>query len=99
MGDDADDILRSFGLTNAQIKEYNTVNGIFESHFTKRRNVIFVRAKFNMRKQEESDPVDAFITDLYVLAKHCSYGNLHDKMTTDHLVVRLLMPNCRRNFS
>ncbi len=89
MGDDADDILRSLGLTNAQMKEYDTVKGKFETNFVKRRNVIFERAKFNMRKQEESEPVDAFITDLYMLAKHYSYGNLHDEMVRDCLVVGL----------
>lgn len=89
MGDEADDILRSFELTEAQTKEYATVKGKFESHFVKRRNVIFERAKFNMRKQEENEPVDAFITDLYVLVEHCSDGNLHDEMIRDRLVVGL----------
>ena len=34
-----------------------------------------------MRKQEEGEPVDAFVTDLYALAEHCSFGALHDEMT------------------
>ena len=66
MGDEADDILCSFTLTEEDARVYATVKGKFESHFVKRRNVIFERAKFNMRKQEEKEPVDAFITDLYV---------------------------------
>ena len=36
----------------------------FDSHFIKRRNVIFERAKFNMRKQEDGESVDGFITAL-----------------------------------
>ncbi len=89
MGDDADDILRSFGLTEDEKKVYATVKQKFESHFVKRRNTIFERAKFNMRKQEEKEPVDAFVTDLYALAEHCSYGALHDEMIRDRLVVGL----------
>lgn len=89
MGDEADDILKSFGLTDVQKKEYETVKDKFESHFIKKRNVIYERAKFNMRKQEDNEPVDAFITDLYVLAEHCSYGALHDEMIRDRLVVGL----------
>ena len=89
MGDEADDILRSFGLTEEEKKNYDTVKEKFESHFVKRRNIIFERAKFNMRKQEEKEPVDAFITDLYALAEHCSYGALHDEMIRDRLVVGL----------
>ena len=75
MGDEADGILRSFGLTEADSKKYDTVLAKFEAHFVKRRNVIFSeRAKFNMRRQDEGEPVDAFITALYGLAEHCGYG-------------------------
>ena len=37
----------------------------FEGHFVQRKNVIFERAKFNKREQGETEPVDAFVTDLY----------------------------------
>ena len=57
MGNEADDILRSFGLSEDS-KKYDTVVAKFESHFVKRRNVIFEWAKFNMRKQEEGEAVD-----------------------------------------
>ena len=86
MGDEADDILRSFNLTEAQQAEYAVVKERFNSHFVRKRNVIFERAKFNMRKQES---VNAFVTDLYALAEHCSYGALHDEMIRDRLVVGL----------
>lgn len=33
--------------------------------------------------------MDSFITDLYALAEHCSYGGLHDEMIRDRLVVGL----------
>ncbi len=37
MGDEADDILRSFALSEDKMKVYdNTVKGKFESHFVKR---------------------------------------------------------------
>ena len=60
MGDGADDILRSFGLSEEDKKKYGTVKGKFDSHFVKRRNTIFERARFNMRIQGENEPVDAF---------------------------------------
>ena len=84
MGDKADDILRSFKLSEADTKVYSEVKSKFERHFVKRRNVIFERAKFNSRKQEPGETVDAFITDLY---EHCSYGDLHDEMIRDRIVV------------
>ena len=90
MGDEADDILRSFKLSSDQLKKYDTVKAKFDQHFVKKRNVIFERAKFNMRKQEEGEPVDTFVTDLYALTEHCSFGALHDEMLRDRLVVGLL---------
>ena len=87
MGDDADEILRSFALSDADKKKYAPVVAQFEAHFVKRRNIIFERARFNMRRQEEGEPVDAFITGLYALAEHCGYGDLHDEMIRDRIVV------------
>ena len=49
MGDEADDILSSFGLTEEQKREYATVKDRFEKYFVKKRNSIFERAKFNNR--------------------------------------------------
>ena len=87
MGPDADDILRSFKLSDDDEKKYDMVKDKFESHFVKRRNVIFERGKFNSQRQEEGEPVDTFITDLYTLAVHCQYGELHDELIRDNLVV------------
>jgi hypothetical protein len=70
MGDEADDILRYFAISEGDRKQYETVKKAFDEHFVPRRNVIFERAKFNMRRQEEGESVDAFITDLYALAEH-----------------------------
>lgn len=41
MGDQADDILRSFALSEEDRKNYETVKAKFDSHFVQRRNVIF----------------------------------------------------------
>ena len=89
IGDEADDILRSFKLSEEDKKKYSVVKDKFEKHFVKRRSIIFERAKFNMRKQEEGESVDSFITDLYALAEHCGYNALHDEMIRDRLVVGL----------
>ena len=73
MGDDADDILRSFRLSVADNNNYDTVKvkAKFEAHFVKKRNVIYERAKFNLRRQEDGESVDLFITALYGLAEYC----------------------------
>lgn len=87
MGQKADDILQSFRLTAEQEKKYQTVKEKFDGYFIQRRNPIFESAKFNMRKQGETEPVDNFITDLYTLAKQCEYNDLHDEMIRDRIVI------------
>ncbi len=63
MGDDADDILHSFGLSNEErslSNEESLIYGVikekFECHFIKRRSIMHERAKFNMRFQEKGEP-------------------------------------------
>ena len=76
MGDKGDDILWTFSLSEADKKKYETVKAKFNSHFVKRRNVIYERAKFNMRKQEEGGTIDSFVTALYALVEHCGYRSI-----------------------
>ena len=90
MGDDADDILRSFRLSQEDSKKYETVRNKFETHFVKRRNVIFEQAKFNQRKQEVGESTDAFVMDLYSLAEHCDYRDLREELIRDRIVVGIL---------
>ena len=89
MGDEAEDLLSSFHLTAEQARSYDTVVEKFDAYFVRRRNLIFERAKFNRRCQQEGEPVDDYIMDLYRLAEHCSYGTLHDELIRDRIVVGL----------
>ena len=88
MGEEADGILYSFGLSDDDRKKYNTVSNKSEAHFAKRRKYLRTK-KFNMRRQQEGEPVDSFITLLYRLAEHCNYHDLHDAMIQDRIVVGL----------
>ena len=90
MGDKADDILCSFGLSEDEKKVYNTVRAKFDSYFEPQINVIFERAKFNHRRQQQGESVETFITELYCLADRCNYGDLRNEMIRDRIVVGLL---------
>ena len=78
MGDEAEDIMAGFGLSEEEIEVYQTVKAKFEEHFVVRRNTIFEREKFNRRCQEEGENVDSYITSRFCLAEHCEYGAIHD---------------------
>ena len=71
MGDEADDILRSFGLTEDDQKDYKVIIERFDSHFIKRRNAIYERTKFNSRSQEQGEPVVAMG---YCMTKLLKFG-------------------------
>ena len=89
MGDEAQDIVTSLCMTEEEADEYITVKQKLEGHTVVRRNVIFEHAKFNQRQQEKGETVDNFITSLHCLSEHCGYGQLHDEMVQDRLVVGL----------
>ena len=84
---EAEDTLAS---TIPTADEWNTYQGIiskFDALFQVRRNVIFERAHFNKRCQNEDESVEHFITSLYSLAEWCDYGALPEAMIRDRIVV------------
>ena len=89
MGSEGEDILKSFSLSAEDAKKYDAVTKRFEGHFVKRRNTIYERARFNLRRQQPEESVDSFITALYTLVEHCGYSDLRDEMIRDRIVVGL----------
>ena len=51
------------------------------------RDIIFERACFNRRVQQEGETADQYIMELYRLEKSCDYGDLRDEIIRDRLVV------------
>ena len=90
MGDIAEDIFTSFGLSNEDAKVYDTVKNKFQQHFVAKRNTIFERAQFNIRCQKEGEPVETFILALHSLSEYCDYGALREDMIRDRIVVGIL---------
>ncbi|CAC5366075.1 unnamed protein product [Mytilus coruscus] len=87
MGPEADDIFASFDLSEENKKKYAKVKEQFDKYFIVRRNVIFERAKFNKRKQDDDEGVESFVTSLYTLTEHCGYNDLRQEMIRDRIVV------------
>ena len=65
MGMEAENMMKSFGLTPDQSKNFDEVTKNFDDHFISRKNVIHERAKFNQRKQQsrevQNNSSEAFI--------------------------------------
>ncbi|UYV78480.1 hypothetical protein LAZ67_16001679, partial [Cordylochernes scorpioides] len=69
------------------VAKIDSVLKAFDSHFCVRKNIIYERAKFNSRIQEDREPVDEFITSLYKLADSCEFEGLHEQLIRDRIVV------------
>ena len=87
IGEEAEAVLESTSITDDERKKYDDVLGKFEGYFKVRRNVIFERARFNRRCQQDGESAEKYITELYTLAENCNYGAMKDEMIRDRLVV------------
>ena len=56
LGDEADHILLSFKLSHEELKQYDAVKNKFENYFIAKRNIIYERAKFNIRILNDVSP-------------------------------------------
>ena len=89
MGERTEDIFQSFNLSEEEIKNYKV--GTFSETFHEPSKHYFREGEFNSRKQEDGESADSeansFITSLYGLAEHCAFGQLHDELIRDRIVV------------
>ena len=87
MGEDAEDTLATTNISAGDRKKYDSVIAKFDAFCKVRKNVIFERARFNRRSQQQDETAEQFITSLYSLAENCEYGDLRDEMIRDRIVV------------
>ena len=62
----------------------------FDKFFKVQRNVIFERAVFNRRNQQQGEFVEQYIIELYKLAETCEYGTMTPELIHDRLIVGIL---------
>ena len=87
LGEEAEAVLTSTNATAEDRKVYDIIIGKFDEFFKIRKNVIFERARFNRRNQQDGETAEQYIMELYKLAENCNYGALFDEMIRDRLVV------------
>ena len=59
----------------------------YDNYFTIKKNVIFERAQFNLRKQKPGETALSFITAIHKLAEICEYDALREDLIRDRLIV------------
>ena len=87
LGEEAEAVLNSTNPSAEDKEVYATVLGKFDGFFQVRKNVIFERARFNKRNQQEGESAEKYIMALYDLLANCDYGEMTSEMLRDRLVV------------
>ena len=87
LGEEAESVLASTGVTPDDQKEYDTVLEKVDGFFQVHKNVIYERPLFNRRSQQSGESAEQYIMALYELVQHCNYGGMKDEMIRDRLVV------------
>ena len=87
LGPEAEDVLTSTGISSEERKKYASVLKKLDDFFQVRKNIIFERACFNRRDQQDGESADEHISVLHSLAEDCEYGTLKAELIRDRLVV------------
>lgn len=58
----------------------------FESYCKPKQNVTIERYRFNTRVQDDSETIDQYVTELKLISKNCSYGELEAQLIRDRIV-------------
>ena len=90
MGEEAEQLLLSLQLTDTELQNFDTVIAKITQFYTPKVNIIYERAKFNSRIQQEGESIDTFVADLHHLAKSCKFGSLQDELVRDRIVIGIL---------
>lgn len=72
MGTQAEEVFNTFKLSDDEQKKFDLVLSKFDAYFIPRRNIIFERARFNTRIQQDGESVEDFVTALHALAETCN---------------------------
>uniref|UniRef100_A0A0L8GA26 Retrotransposon gag domain-containing protein n=1 Tax=Octopus bimaculoides TaxID=37653 RepID=A0A0L8GA26_OCTBM len=70
-----------------QKKDLSEVINKFEEFFVGETHTAYESYQFHLRKQENFENIETFISVLRQLAKNCSFGELKDRLIMDQVVV------------
>lgn len=71
----------------ADFASYKELKEFLDKQFTGKRNIIYMRAKFNSRVQKDGELAEAYIGELISMAKNCDFKSLENELIRDRLVV------------
>ncbi|KAK3103001.1 hypothetical protein FSP39_015684 [Pinctada imbricata] len=97
IGPDALEIYNTFTWENeGDEKKLSKIVEKFASYCNPKKNVAYERHIFNKRSQNPGEKIDAYATELRILAKSCEFGELHDSLVRDRIVGGISSDSVRR---
>ena len=87
MGPEAEDIMGTFTLTDAEKKSFDDVLKKFDEYFQPRKNILRLRKLFSKRTQATGETVEAFSRALHVMATDCEFGATKEERIRDQFIV------------
>ena len=80
------DVYNAMNLEDTQCDKIDVLFTKFKEYCKPKQNVTIERYHFNMRMQDKAEPIDQYITDLRLIAKNCSFGDLEDELIRDRII-------------
>lgn len=75
IGEEGQDIIESFNLTEEQMSDDTALINAFEDYVKPRKNVIYERFLFYNRHQKEGESFENFLTSISKMVKTCEFNN------------------------
>ena len=89
MGPEAEDIIKTFNLSDTELLDYKVVVDKFKSYFNPRRNVLRLRRQFYRRTQQPTEDSEAYLRALYLAAEYCEFNDKKESIR-DQFVTGIL---------
>ena len=80
------DVYNTMTLSEEEQDKIDVLFSKFESYCKPKQNVAIERYHFNTRVQGRQETIDQYTTELRLIAKNCSFGDLENQLVRDRLV-------------
>lgn len=86
IGQTGRDIYNAMTLPEDERDKINVLFAKFEEYCKPKQNITIERYRFNSRVQGKLETVDQYITELKLISKNCSFGELESQLLRDRVV-------------
>ena len=75
MGPEAEDVFKTFNLSDDDAKNYKTVVDTFKNYFFPRKNVLRLQRLFCRRTQQAHEDTEVYLRALFNASEYCDFGD------------------------